>query len=301
MKLRRVHRDGRLVVQQSTGGDWADTDDAGAFGGQVFDPEWELTLAREHLERSEHLLPFQPVSFRDFLLSEQHNIDAARGLVRRFHPGQYRAASLIEKLTRRPFPMFKPAALFYRQPEYYMGNHLTFVPSGTPMRAPSYSSALDYELELGMVLAAPLLDATPDEAVAAIGAFVLVNDFSARDVQRAEMASGLGPQKSKHFANSMSATAVTPDEVLPRIDALTGSVAINGKTVSTVSSAGLWWSVGEMLAHASKSEQLRPGELLATGTLAGGSGMETGNWVSPGDTLTLTLDGVGQIEHPILG
>ena len=78
MKLRRVHRDGRLVVQQSTGGDWADTDDAGAFGGQVFDPEWELTLAREHLERSEHLLPFQPVSFRDFLLSERARPSSTR-------------------------------------------------------------------------------------------------------------------------------------------------------------------------------------------------------------------------------
>ena len=303
MEFRRVHRDGRLVIQQRGGGvdGWQDTQGTTAFGGAVFADGWELATALEHLRHSEHQLPFQPASFRDFLLSEQHNIDASRGLVRRFHPAQYRGTAVYESIARRPFPLFRPAELFYRQPEYYMSNHLTFVPSGTPMRAPDYSSALDYELELGFVLSAPLRDASPQEAVDAIGAFVVVNDFSARDVQRAEMASGLGPQKSKHFANSMSPTAVTPDEVLPRIGSLTGSVAINGVTVSTVSSAGLRWSLGEVLAHASRSEQLRPGELFATGTLPGGSGMETGHWIQPGDTLTLTLDGIGQIEHAIIG
>ncbi|MBJ7464590.1 MAG: fumarylacetoacetate hydrolase family protein, partial [Mycolicibacterium sp.] len=113
------------------------------------------------------------------------------------------------------------------------------------------------------------------------------------------MDSGFGPQKSKHFLSSMSDTAVTADEVLPRIDALTGSVAINGATVSLVRSSGMQHGIGEVLAHASRSEQLCAGELFATGTLTGGSGMETGHWLRPGDTLTLTLDDVGVIEHRI--
>lgn len=115
------------------------------------------------------------------------------------------------------------------------------------------------------------------------------------------MASGFGPQKSKHFASSMSATAVTADEILPRIDNLTGSVRINGDTVETVSSAGMRWSLGEVLAHASRSEHLYPGELFGTGTLPGGSGMETGHWLEPGDVLTLTLDDIGEVEHLITG
>ncbi|MCH0571854.1 fumarylacetoacetate hydrolase family protein [Streptomyces sp. MUM 136J] len=253
------------------------------------------------MARSGHLLPFQPVSFRDFMLYEQHNIDASRGLVRRFHPGQYRLTSAVEKVTRRPFPLFRPNRLFNRQPMYYMSNHLNVVPTGTPIRPPAYTRALDYELEIGFVLAAPLLDATPAEATAAIGAFVLLNDFSARDVQRAEMASGFGPQKSKHFASSMSATAITAEEIPPRVDTLTGSVAINGTIVSSVSSAGMRWTLGEVLAHASRSEQLLPGELFGTGTLPGGSGMETGNWLRPGDTLTLTLDDISKVEHTIIG
>ncbi|WP_348726674.1 fumarylacetoacetate hydrolase family protein [uncultured Mycolicibacterium sp.] len=300
MKLRRVYSGDRLELQSlQSDGSWASDVDAGVFGGAVFDPAWELERARGHHDAAGHVLPFQPVSFRDFMLYEQHAVDAARGLVRRFHPGQSRAAEGIERLTRKPFPLFKPKALFYRQPIYYMSNHLSFVPSGTTVAVPSYSTALDYELELGFVLRAPLFNAAPAEALDAIGAFVVVNDFSARDVQRAEMATGLGPQKAKHFASSMSVQAVTADEILPRIDDLTGFVAVNGDAVSAVCSRGMRWTLGELLAHASRDEHLYAGELFATGTLPGGSGMETGHWLRPGDQLTLAIDQIGEISHPI--
>lgn len=300
MKLRRVYAGGQAELQTlRPDGSWISSADASALGGTVFDRDWENALARRHHEAAGSLLPFQPASFRDFMLYEQHAVDAARGLIRRFHPGQSRVAERIEKLTNRPFPLFKPKPLFYRQPIYYMSNHLSFVPSDAPVAVPSYSSALDFELEIGFVLKAPLFDASADEALDAIGAFVVVNDFSARDVQRAEMATGLGPQKSKHFASSMSVHAVTADEILPAIEDLTGSVAINGQTVSTVTSRGMQWSLGDVLAHASRGEQLYPGELFATGTLPGGSGMETGRWLRPGDRLTLAIDQIGEISHPI--
>ncbi|MEH3143497.1 MAG: fumarylacetoacetate hydrolase family protein [Mycobacterium kyogaense] len=301
MKLRRVLVEDRIEVQAlDSDGSWQAAPATDALGGRVFDADIELAAARRHHDASGTVLPFAPASFRDFMLYEQHAIDAARGLVRRFHPGQSRAAAVVEALTRKPLPLFKPKPLFYRQPIYYMSNHLTFVPSGVPVAVPPYSSALDFELEIGFVLRAPLRDADPKEALEAIGSFVVVNDFSARDVQRSEMATGLGPQKAKHFASSMSAVAVTADEILPRIDDLTGSVAINGATVSTVSSRGMRWTLGEMLAHASAGEQLFPGELFATGTLPGGSGMETGRWLRPGDQVTLTIDQIGDISHAIL-
>jgi 2-keto-4-pentenoate hydratase/2-oxohepta-3-ene-1,7-dioic acid hydratase in catechol pathway len=287
------------VQSRDTEGNWTTHPDLTPLGGRVFDDAWLVAAADRQLAHSDHLLPFQPLSFRDFMLYEQHNIDAARGLIRRFHPGLYRVTSLYERVTGRPVPQFKPKPLFYRQPIYYMSNAQTFVPTGTPVAVPDYSQALDFELEIGFVLAAPLFNATPEEAAAAIGAFVVLNDFSARDVQRPEMLSGFGPQKSKHFASSMSDTAVSADEVLPRIEVLTGSVVLNGAVVSTVSSAGMQYSLGEVLAHASRSEPLYPGELFGTGTLPGGSGMETGHWLRPGDTLTLKLDGIGRIEHAI--
>lgn len=300
MRLRRVRTATGLAVETlDAEGNWVTHSDLTPLGGRVFDEAWLAAAAERQLRLSDHLLPFQPVSFRDFMLYEQHNIDAARGLIRRFHPGLYRVTSLYERITGRPVPQFKPKPLFYRQPIYYMSNAQTFVPTGTPVAIPDYSQALDFELEIGFVLAAPLFNATAEEAAAAIGAFVVLNDFSARDVQRPEMLSGFGPQKSKHFASSMSDTAVTADEILPRIGALTGSVALNGSVVSTVSSAGMQHTLGEVLAHASRCEPLCPGELFGTGTLPGGSGMETGHWLRPGDTLTLTLDGIGRIEHRI--
>lgn len=246
------------------------------------------------------VLPFEPASFRDFMLFEEHVIGATRGYVKRFMPGAYRIARAYEAVTGRTFPRFKPTTLWYRQPIYYMGNHLNFVPSGTPIATPSYTHALDYELELGFVLDKPLRNATPADATAAIGAFVVVCDFSARDVQKAEMDSGFGPQKSKHFLSSMSPVAVPAAHILPRIDALTGTVEIDGKAAARCYTRGMRYSLGEVLAHASRDEQLHPGELFATGTLPGGSGMENGCWLSSGSRLRLTIDGVGTVEHVIL-
>jgi len=244
-------------------------------------------------------LPFQPRSFRDVLLYEDHWIQSSRGYVRRFMPSAFRVTELYEKLTGAVFPAFRPPELLSRQPLYYFGNHLTIVPSGTPVKIPSYSQALDYELELGWVLAKPLLNATPQEAVAAVGGFVVVNDFSARDVQRAEMRSGFGPQKSKHFLSSVSLTMVTADQILPKVDALNACTEINGKRVATLSSAGMRYSIGEVLAHLSRDEQLLPGELIASGTLPGGSGLEAGRLLQSGDALRLVLEEVGEITHLI--
>ena len=301
MKLRRVRTAQGLEVQaQDASGSWQACDDVAPLGGRVFDEDWELTRADEHLQHSTMLLPFQPASFRDFMLYEQHVLDASRGLIRRFHPGQYRLVKSVEALTRRTFPLLKPKPLFYDQPIYYMSNAMTFVPSGTSIAAPSYTRALDYELEIGFVLRRGLFNATPAEALDAIGAFVVLNDLSARDVQRAEMGSGFGPQKAKHFTSSLSEVAVTADEVLPHIDDLHGSVAINGVTIATVSSSGMQHTLGEVLTHASRSERLRPGELFGTGTLPGGSGMETGRWLRPGDTVKLRIVGIGSIEHTII-
>lgn len=295
MKIRRRHSpaDDQVICQTLTNKGWVTSEAVPEFC------KTSLPLQGDQ-GAVEAVLPFQPLSFRDFMLYESHAINAARGYVRRYLPGAYRLASLYEKLTGKTFPAYRPNKLWYRQPIYYMSNHLTFVPSGTPVKCPSYSKALDYELELGVVLGKPLFNATPEEALAAIGGFVVLNDFSARDVQRAEMASGFGPQKAKHFYNSMSEVLVTADEILPRINSLTARVIINGKEVVSTSTAGMFHTLGEVLAHASRDEQLFPGELFGSGTLPGGSGMENGHWLKTGDTLILAIDGIGEIKHEVI-
>jgi 2-keto-4-pentenoate hydratase/2-oxohepta-3-ene-1,7-dioic acid hydratase in catechol pathway len=246
------------------------------------------------------VLPFAPRSFRDFMLYETHAIDAARGFVGRFMPSAARVARAYEALTRTTFPPLKPAKLWYRQPIYYFGNHLTFAADGEDVACPVYTHALDYELELGFLLAHPLKDATPEEAERAIGGFVVLNDFSARDVQLAEMRSGFGPQKAKHFASAMSAVVVSADEIVSRWRDLSGSVRLNDAVVAECSTAGARFSLGEALAHASRGEQLFPGELFGTGTLPGGSGIESGRLLSPGDTISLSIDGIGTVTNRIV-
>lgn len=244
-------------------------------------------------------LPFAPRSFRDFMLFEKHVIDATRGYARRFLPGAFKIARLFEAVTRKPFAKFKPHALWYKQPIYYFSNHLNFIPSEAEITWPHYSSALDYELELGAILAKPLLNASEEEAKEAIGGFVVLNDFSARDRQRAEMESGFGPQKAKHFNSALSQIVVTADEIIQHIDALTGSVWINGDQVASCSTAGSHHSLASAIAFASQGEQLHPGELFGSGTLPGGSGMENGHWLSRGDTLSVRIDQIGEITNRI--
>ena len=245
-------------------------------------------------------LAFQPRSFRDCSLYEQHWIQSSRGYARRFLPAASLVTNLYERVLRRPFPAFKPHPLAYRQPVYYFGNHLSFVPSGTPMRAPSFTRALDYELELGAVLCKPLRNASPQEALAAIGGFVVVNDWSARDTQRAEMATGLGPQKCKHFCSSMSDEIVDAQDVLPHIERLQARVEINGQVVANTSTANMLHDWAKTLSFLSTDEPLWPGELIATGTLPFGTSMENGRWLVPGDHLRLVIDGVGEINHELL-
>lgn len=245
------------------------------------------------------LMPFAPRSFRDFMLYEAHAIGAARGLVRRFMPKLWPLLAAYEAIARRPAPPLRPTPLWYQRPIYYHGNHLSFLPDGATIPWPRYTRALDYEIELGVVIARPLADATPAEALAALGGFVILNDFSARDVQYREMRSGFGPVKAKNFASGIGAVVATPDEILPELDRLPFTVRVNGALWGQGSTAGMAHSLGAMVAYASLGERLVPGELLGTGTLPGGSGMETGQWLQPGDQIELAIEGVGTLSNTI--
>ncbi len=179
-------------------------------------------------------------------------------------PGAAWVARAVEAVTRRPLPAMRPSRLWYAQPIYYLNNPMTFVPSGKAVEFPSYTQALDYELQLAFVIGEPLYNAPPNEPEKAITALTVMCDFSARDVQIPEMKSGIGPLKAKHFLGSMATVAVSADEVLPRWRELTGTVTINGETVARPCTAGSRFGLGDMLAHASASEQLSRANCLAS-------------------------------------
>ena len=103
-------------------------------------------------------------------------IGMARGLLRLRESAAGRVADGYERLARRPFPRLRPRPLWYEQPLYYKGNPATFIGDGDTVRWPAYAQALDYELEIGVVIARDGQDLTPEEALSVVGGFVLLND-----------------------------------------------------------------------------------------------------------------------------
>ncbi len=247
-------------------------------------------------------LPFAPRSMRAFSLWPSHYEGSARTLVKRFFPAPVqRAAAAYEGLTRRTFPPFKPNKRFYEVPAFYLGNHAAMLADGAEMPWPSHTSYLDFELELAFVLARPLgPDPTPAQARAAIGGWLVLNDWSARDVQAEEARHGVfGPAvKCKTFANSLGPDVLSAEQ-LPDWTAATGRVRVDGEVWCEGSTAGPVHDVGALIATAAAGERLAPGDLFSTGTMPGCCGLELDRWVQPGQTVELEIDGIGTLANRI--
>lgn len=246
------------------------------------------------------VIPFQPTAYRDFMLFEEHAINAARGFVKKYIPKLLPVISVYEKLFRQPFPKLKPHKRYYKYPIYYLGNHLNFITHGDSVHIPEYSEELDYELELGVVICKPLKNATPKEVMNAIGGFVVFNDFSARDVQIDEIQCGFGPMKSKNFINAISNIVVTADEILDFIDQLKVTVKVNDQVVAKNSTGGMYYSIAEAIAYASWEEQLHPGEFFGSGTIPQCTGIENGQFLKKGDTIRLEIEKIGYLENTVV-
>jgi 2-keto-4-pentenoate hydratase/2-oxohepta-3-ene-1,7-dioic acid hydratase in catechol pathway len=243
----------------------------------------------------------EPRSLRAFSVYEEHNIAAARTLVRRFWPRPAGVAIAgFERVSGRTFPALKPGGSFFSEPSFYIANHTAIVGDGEELPWPGHTDWLDFELELGFVLAHDVEDASPSEGAAAIGSFLVVNDWSARDVQAHEYREGMfGPAvKSKSFATGMGAS-VDATEVLPRWNSLRATAQVNGETWSSTSTRGAAHSPGDLVAFASRGERLGAGDAFAMGTLPGGCGLELDRWLAPGDEVRLEIEGVGSLTNRV--
>lgn len=252
-------------------------------------------------EPDEAGLPFAARSMRAFMVYESHAIASARVLVRRFFPRPAAiAVATFERVTGKTFPALKPSKGFYDAPPMYVGNHTAMLGNRDDMWWPSHTDYLDFELELACVLAAPLCDATPEEARAAIGGWFVLNDWSARDVQAKDYRENVfGPVvKSKTFANSMGPDVITADE-LPDWRTATGRVLVDGEVWCEGSTAGAQWDIGDMLAYASQGELLDVGDIFSTGTMPGCCGLELDRWIVPGQSVELQIDGIGSVINQV--
>ena len=198
---------------------------------------------------------------------------------------------------------------WYRLPIFYFSNTSEIRGPGEPVWAPHGSLELDYELEVGALVDTPAFDLEPSRAGEAIGGYFVLNDWSARDLQRDETTVRLGPAKGKDFATSIGPWLVTPDELE---DARTGKafdLAMTADVGALRTSAGTWsavhFSFGDMLARACADVHVRPGEILGSGTVGGGCLLEVkdetlGRWLEPGDTVSLTIERLGTLASPVV-
>ena len=198
---------------------------------------------------------------------------------------------------------------WYRLPIFYFSNVSEVRGPDDPIWSPAASQELDYELEVAALIDTAARDLPPERAEEAIGGYTIFNDWSARDLQREETVVRLGPAKGKDFASSFGPWLVTPDELA---DARVGSgydLAMTAEVNGTETSRGRWsdaqFSFGEMLARASADVQLRPGDLVGSGTVGTGCLLEVrdstlGRYLEPGDEVVLRIDRLGALRNPIV-
>ena len=178
------------------------------------------------------------------------------------------------------------------------------------------SLELDYELEVGALIDTPVRDLSAARGEEAIGGYFVLNDWSARDLQRDETTVRLGPAKGKDFAISIGPWLVTPDELADRRApgstgpdlAMTATVrTVDGRVVeiSRGTLASAHHSFGAMIARASADVRLRPGDIIGSGTVGGGCLLEIreetlGRYLEPGDEVTLEIERLGRLVSPII-
>ena len=198
---------------------------------------------------------------------------------------------------------------WYRLPIFYFSNTSEVRGPDEPVWAPDGSVELDYELEIGALVDTPAVDLASDRAEQAIGGYFVLNDWSARDLQRDETAVRLGPAKGKDFATSIGPWLVTPEELADVREgkgyALEMSATVNGRELSRGSWSSAHFSFGEMLGRASADVRLRPGDLVGSGTVGTGCLLEVGEerlgrWLEPGDEVVLTVDRLGSLRTPVI-
>lgn len=226
-----------------------------------------------------------PPAFRDFYAFEQH-VKTARG--------------------RRGLEV--PAA-WYEIPVFYFSNPNSLIGHDAEVCAPQGCVELDYELELGVVIGHGGRDISPERAWEHVFGFTIVNDLSARDLQRKEMSVGLGPAKGKDFATAVGPWLVPRTDFLDRIQGqkltLEMSARVNGRGLSRGNVASLHHTIPQLIAHASRDVELFPGDLIGTGTVGTGCILElgpenTGGWLKPGDVVELEVERIGLLRTRVV-
>lgn len=231
--------------------------------------------------------PLKPTTLRDAYAFEQHVRTASQNRGRDVPKEWYQ------------FPIF-----YYTNPNSIFG-------SGDEIPYPHYTQAMDFELEIAVIIGKPGINITPEDAPNHILGYTIFNDWSARDVQRTEMKAGLGPAKGKDFASSLGPVIVTSEALAdrsvnrPGVYDLNMVARVNGVEISKANFKDIYWSFGEIIARASDTCELQAGDVIGSGTVGTGCLLELtkaeGPWLNAGDLVELEIERIGILKNIVGG
>ncbi len=160
---------------------------------------------------------------------------------------------------------------------------------------PYFTEDLDLEIELAFYVGRVGRNLTVEESQDYIAGYTIFVDPSAR--KRRDM-EPLGPFKSKDFCYLTGPCLVTPDEINP--DDLAASIAADGEVWFEGNTGHRRnFSPAQLLAFSADNETVQPGDLIACGTIGGGSSINHGKWVRVGQQVTFTIQGIGSLRHRV--
>jgi 2-keto-4-pentenoate hydratase/2-oxohepta-3-ene-1,7-dioic acid hydratase in catechol pathway len=192
--------------------------------------------------------------------------------------------------------------VFYDVPIYHKCNTNLVAGPDDPILWPSYTNKLDYEFEYAMCIGKKGTDIPSSKAVEYIAGYTILNDLSARDRQKAEMESNMGPAKGKDFNNGyiMGPCLVTADELHHKIRNLRMIAKINDEVVTDGNTGTMQFTWEEIIEYCSQDETLHPGEVFGSGAVGGGCGSENDKWIKPGDTVEFEIEGIGVLRNKVV-
>lgn len=200
---------------------------------------------------------------------------------------------------------------WYQFPIFYYTNTNSIFGSGDEIPYPHYTQAMDFELEIAVVIGKSGINIKPEDAPNHIFGYTIFNDWSARDVQRSEMKAGLGPAKGKDFASSLGPVIVTSEALAdrtvnrPGVYDLNMDARVNGVEISKANFKDIYWSFGEIIARASDTCELQTGDVIGSGTVGTGCLLELtkaqGPWLNAGDLVELEIERIGILKNIVGG
>ncbi|HEX7669080.1 MAG TPA: fumarylacetoacetate hydrolase family protein, partial [Polyangiaceae bacterium] len=201
----------------------------------------------------------------------------------------------------RLLPVGRIPLIWFEQPLYYKCNRFSVIGPGSDVVWPDGAKLMDYECELGVVIGTTGKNIARERALEHVFGYTIYNDMTARDLQFREMRGPLGPAKGKDFdtGNVIGPWLVTKDEI-PDPHALTMISRVNGIEQGRGNSAEMYHRWEDIIAFISRNETLHAGELIGSGTVGNGCGLELGRFLEPGAIVELEITGLGKLSNRLV-